>query len=30
MTDAKVEAAVLWSPDMKNQIIGKDPDARKY
>jgi len=27
MTDAEAEASVLWSPDMKSQIIGKDSDA---
>ena len=27
-TDA--EALVLWPPDAKSQLIGKDPDARKY
>ena len=26
-TDA--EAPVLWPPDSKSQLIGKDPDARK-
>ena len=29
MTDVEAEASVLWSPDMKSQIIGKDPDAGK-
>ena len=24
-----VEAAILWSPDVKKWLIGKDPDARK-
>ena len=28
-TDAEAEAPVLWPPDAKNQIIGKDPDAGK-
>ena len=28
-TDAKVETPILWSPDMKNWLIGKDPDAGK-
>ena len=28
-TDAKVEAPVLWPPDVKSRLIGKDPDARK-
>ena len=26
-TDA--EAPILWSPDVKNWLIGKDPDAGK-
>ena len=28
-TDAKTEAPILWPPDAKNQLIGKDPDAGK-
>ena len=28
-TDAEVETAILWPPDAKSQLIGKDPDARK-
>ena len=28
-TDAEVEAPILWPPDVKNWLIGKDPDARK-
>ena len=28
-TDAEVEALILWPPDVKSQIIGKDPDAGK-
>ena len=28
-TDAKVEALILWPPDMKTQLMGKDPDAGK-
>ena len=28
-TDAEAEALVLWSPDVKSQLIGKDLDARK-
>ena len=28
-TDAETEAPILWPPDAKSQIIGKDPDARK-
>ena len=26
-TDAKAEARIIWPPDAKNQLIGKDPDA---
>ena len=25
----EVEAPILWSPDVKTQLIGKDPDAEK-
>ena len=28
-TDAEAEAPILWSPDVKNQLTGKDPDAGK-
>ena len=28
-TDAKIEAPILWPPDAKNQLIGKNPDAGK-
>ena len=28
-TDAEAEAPILWPPDSKNWLIGKDPDARK-
>ena len=28
-TDAEAEVPILWPPDMKSQLIGKDPDARK-
>ena len=28
-TDAEVEVPILWPLDMKNQLIGKDPDAGK-
>jgi len=28
-TDAEAESPILWAPDAKNQLIGKDPDARK-
>ena len=26
-TDAEAETPILWPPDAKNQLIGKDPDA---
>ena len=28
-TDAKAETPILWPPDEKSQLIGKDPDAGK-
>ena len=28
-TDAEAEAPTLWSPDLKSQLIGKDPSAGK-
>ena len=28
-TDAEAETPILWPPDVKNQLIGKDPDAGK-
>ena len=28
-TDAEAETLILWSPNMKNWLIGKDPDAGK-
>ena len=28
-TDAEAEALILWLPDMKIQLIGKQPDAGK-
>ena len=28
-TDAEVEAPILWPPDVKSQLTGKDPDAGK-
>ena len=28
-TDAEVEATILWPPDAKSQLIGKDPNAGK-
>ena len=27
--EAEAEAPILWSPDVKNRLIGKDPDAGK-
>ena len=27
--DAEAEAPILWPPDAKSQLIGKDPDAGK-
>ena len=27
MTDTETEAPILWPPDAKSQLIGKDPDA---
>ena len=26
-TDAEVEAPILWSPDVKSRLTGKDPDS---
>ena len=28
-TDAEAEAPILWPPDAKSQLIGKDPDSGK-
>ena len=28
-TDVEAETPILWPPDMKNGVIGKDPDAGK-
>ena len=28
-TDAEAEAPIIWPPDGKSQLIGKDPDAGK-
>ena len=28
-TDAEAESPILWPPNVKNQLIGKDPDAGK-
>ena len=27
--DTEAEAPIIWPPDVKSQLIGKDPDARK-
>ena len=29
-TDAEAEAPILWPPDVKSRLIGKDPDAGRY
>ena len=29
MTDVEGEAPILWPPDAKSQLIGKDPDAER-
>ena len=29
-TDPKTEAPILWPTDVKNWLIGKDPDTRKH
>ena len=28
-TDVKAEAPIIWPPDVKSRLIGKDPDAGK-
>ena len=28
-TAAKAETSILWPPDVKNRLTGKDPDAGK-
>ena len=28
-TDAEAGAPILWPPDVKGQLVGKDPDAGK-
>ena len=28
-TDAAAETPIIWPPDAKNRLTGKDPDARK-
>ena len=29
LTDAEAETPILWPPDVKNQLLEKDPDGRK-
>ena len=29
LEELKLKAPILWPPDAKNQLIGKDPDAGK-
>ena len=29
-TDAEAEVPILWPPDVKSRLIGKDPDAGKH
>ena len=29
-TDAEAEASVVWPPDVKSQLTGKDPDTSRY
>ena len=29
-TDANTEAPIFWPPDVKSQLIGKDPDTGEY
>ena len=29
-TDAEAETPILWPPDAKNCLIGKDPDSGKH
>ena len=28
-TDVEAETPILWAPDAKNRLVGKDPDAGK-
>ena len=28
-TDAEAETPIVWPPDAKNQLVGKDPDSEK-
>ena len=30
LVNPKAEAPILWPPDAKDQLIGKDPDAGKH
>ena len=29
-TEAEAETPILWPPNVKSRLIGKDPDAGKY
>ena len=29
LEDAEAEAPILWPPDVKSQLVGKDPDCGK-
>ena len=29
-TDVEAETPILWPPDVKSRLIGKDPDAGRY
>ena len=29
-TDAEAEALILWPPDVKSRLIGKDPDTGRH
>ena len=29
-TDAEAEAPILWPPDAKSQLTGKDPNAENH
>ena len=29
ITDTEAEAPILWPPDVKSRLIGKDPDSGK-
>ena len=29
LTDAEAEAPILWPPDTKSRLVGKDPEAGK-